>query len=229
MSATRSAQMLLVGVIATASLALVGTAAAPADPVPATTPAMLVAAAKTADDAATAVHVKGMIGSGKSLEKLDLFLVKGKGATGSITVDGYRLQLVNIGRTLYIKGSQRFYTHVGGVAAGRLLRGSWIKGRLTNADFKSFSGLLNMRQFIAQTLDLDPTKVLAQGPTATVAGQTVVQITVGTTGDLLSLAATGTPYLVQISRTGAHLGSLTFTRWNVPAPLTPPARSITVH
>jgi hypothetical protein len=210
---------LLIAAVTAALLGLVAAAPGAADT---TTPLMLVTTAQQAAAAATSVHLKATIGSDH--ERLDLMLVKDRGAVGSLSRSGYRIKLIRIGATIYLKASQRFYVRFVGGHAARLLRGKWLAGRATSTDFKRFAPLLDMTMLLTQALSIDPTAALTLGPNATVAGQPVTQV-VDDAGGTLSIAATGTPFPVRLV-SGVGGQSFTFTRWNGPVHLKAPVHVI---
>jgi len=208
----------------TAEVMTVGLVAAAPGAADTPTPLMLVTASRQAADAATSVHIQGTVGSRR--ERLDLTLVKGEGAVGSISRAGYRIKLIRIGATIYLKASQRFYARYVGGHSARLLRGRWLAGRGTSASFKAFVSLLDMTTLLMQALSIAPTAVLTLGPGATVGGQPVTQIQDGA-GGTLSIAATGTPFPVSLVSGSAGEG-FAFTRWNEPVRLAAPVHVIHV-
>ena len=83
-----------------------------------------------------------------------------------------------------------------------------------------------MRRLIDSTLADHGT--LAKRATTSVAGQRVVGLNDTSKGGTLYVAATGKPYPVQIARTGANGGRVTFDHWNAPVSLTPPTGAIDI-
>lgn len=67
---------------------------------------------KDAEDAivgADSVHVIGVIGAGAQAIKLDMRLVKGKGASGTVQINGETIELLRVGQEVYVKGDASFY------------------------------------------------------------------------------------------------------------------------
>jgi hypothetical protein len=189
-------------------------------------PTDIVAAAKVAADAANSVHVSGSIVSGGSPITLDLNLLAGKGGRGQLTENGLGFELIETGGTVYIKGSAAFYRHIGGTAAAQLLQGKWLKAPTTSKEFASISSLTNLRALVDTTLANHGT--LSKGGTTTINGQKVVGVTDTGKGGTLFVGATGQPYPVEITKSGAGGGTITFDRWNESVSLAAPANAIDI-
>jgi hypothetical protein len=189
-------------------------------------PADIVAAAKVAADAATSVHVSGSIVSSGTPITLDMDLLAGKGGRGQLTESGLGFELIQTGGTVYIKGSAAFYRHIGGTAAAQLLQGKWLKAPTTNKEFASISSLTDLRQLVDTTLANHGT--LVKGGTTTVNGQKVVGVTDSAKGGTLYVAETGQPYPMEITKSGAGGGTITFDRWNESVTLSAPTNAIDI-
>jgi hypothetical protein len=72
----------------------------------------IVATAEDAVAAASSVHIQGQFTSGHQHVALDLRLVKGKGAAGTVTIDNEVIELLRIGPDVYVKGDEQFYRSV---------------------------------------------------------------------------------------------------------------------
>ena len=189
-------------------------------------PGEIVAATKLAADAASTVHVSGSIVSNGSPITLDMSLLAGKGGRGQLSENGLAFELIQTGGTVYIKGSAAFYKHIGGTAAAQLLQGKWLKAPASSREFASLSQLTDLRQLVDQTLANHGS--LSKADTRTIAGQKVVGVTDKTKGGTLYIATTGKPYPIQISKSGAGGGTITFDRWNKPVTVAAPANAIDV-
>jgi hypothetical protein len=190
------------------------------------TPAEILAATKEATDKATSVHVSGSIVSEKSPISLDMNLLANKGGRGQISENGLAFEMIQVGGTVYIKGSAAFYKRIGGSAAAQLLQGKWLKAPSSDADFASLSQLTDLRQLVDQTLASHGT--LTTSGTTTVDGQKVVGVTDKTKGGTLYIATTGKPYPVEISKGGSGGGKITFDRWNGTVALAAPKNAIDI-
>ena len=189
-------------------------------------PTAILAATKVAADGAKSVHVSGSIVSGNSPITLDMQLLAGKGGRGQLSQSGLSFELIEVGGTVYIKGSPAFYKHIGGGAAAQLLQGKWLKAPATSSDFASLGQLTNLRELVDQTLSDHGT--LSKSGTTTVKGQKVVGLTAKSKGGTLYIAATGKPYPIEIAKSGSSSDSITFDRWDEPLTLSAPANAIDI-
>jgi hypothetical protein len=190
------------------------------------TPTEILAATKAATDTATSVHVAGSIVSDKSPITLDMSLLAGKGGRGQLSENGLAFELIQVGGTVYIKGSSAFYKHIGGSAAAQLLEGKWLKAPSSDSNFASLGQLTDLRQLVDQTLANHGS--LKRSGTTTVNGQKVVGVTDTSKGGTLYIAATGKPYPIEISKDGSGGGKITFDRWNGDVTIAAPKNAIDV-
>jgi hypothetical protein len=185
-----------------------------------------VAAARAAADEAASVHVSGAIVEGASLT-LDMQLLAGKGGHGRITENGLSFELITLGRTVYIKGSPAFYSHIGGPAAAQLLQGKWLKAPAAAGEFASVTSLTDLRKLLDTTLTSHG--ALAKGANTKVNGQEVVAVRDLAKGGVLYVAATGKPYPVEVARGGRSGGHILFDHWNEAVTISPPLNAINLN
>jgi hypothetical protein len=190
-------------------------------------PDEILAAAKSAADGAATVHVSGSIVSEKKPISLNMELVAGKGAKGHLSVEGLGIDVIQVEHAFYLKGSAAFYEHIGGSAAAQLLQGKWLKAPTTSGEFAQLAGLTNLGKLLDSTLEAHGT--LSHAGSATIGGQPAVGITDSARQGTLFVAATGTPYPLQIRKSGSGPGQVTFDRWNEPVTLTPPPNAINLN
>src|SRR5579884_3013847 len=166
------------------------------------------------------VHVSGSVTSSGVPLTLDLSLVSGKGGTGSMSENGLAFQVVTTGNTVYIKGSDAFWSHFGGSTAAKLFHGKWLKAPATGelAELANTQALFNKL--------LSSHGKLSKGSTTTVAGQPAVAVTDSSDGGTLYVATTGKPYPVELVKKGSSGGHISFDRFNQPVSLTAPANAI---
>lgn len=189
-------------------------------------PTEIVAAAKTAASGAATAHVSGsIVDEGKPIS-LDMELVAGKGGKGRISLEGLRIDLIQVNNAVYIDGSTAFYRHVAGPAAARLLQGKWLKAPASSGNFSSLASLTNLGKLIGTTLASHGT--LSSAGTKTIAGQKAVGVSDVSKGGTLYVAGTGDPYPLEIVKTGASGGKIVFDRWNKAVTLTAPADAINI-
>jgi len=190
-------------------------------------PEQIVAAAKAASLGAATVHISGsVVDEGKPIS-IDMELVAGKGAKGHITVEGATIEVVELEKAFYVKGSSAFYTHVGGAAAAKLLQGKWLKAPTSKGEFAAFAQLTNLSKLLNSTLSSHGR--LTSAPTITINGEKAVGVTDAEHGGTLYVAATGTPYPVEIAKGGSGGGKILLDRWNQPVTLTAPPNPININ
>jgi hypothetical protein len=189
-------------------------------------PNRVLADAKAAATSASSAHVSGNIVSSGTAVSLDLVLERGKGAKGSISTGGLKFDLVRIGDTAYIHGSDAFYQHYAGAYA-QLLHGKWLKVSTSQAQFGSLVPLTSIGAIFAE-VGSHHGKLANKGNT-TYKGQQVVEIRDTSDGSKLYVAATGTPYPVAIVGARKHQsGAIAFDDWNASVGLTAPKNAVDI-
>jgi hypothetical protein len=191
-------------------------------------PAEIIAAARTAADRASAVHVSGSTVTTGTPITLDLSLVAGKGGRGRIAESGLSFELIELEGTIYIKGSSAFYKHFAGAGAAQLLQGKWLKAPATNASFAGLSSLIELHKLLDVAL-ASSDKALVSTGTRTVKGQAVVGVKDTTQGETIYVATTGRPYPVAATKSGAGGGTIAFAEWDRPVTLTAPANAVDIE
>ncbi|HMD57585.1 MAG TPA: hypothetical protein VKG82_08960 [Solirubrobacteraceae bacterium] len=189
-------------------------------------PEQILAAAKTAAVDAASVHIAGSIINENKPISLDMELVARKGARGRIALEGLAIDVVDVEQAFYVNGSAAFYRHVAGPAAARLLRGRWLKVPASSGEFASLAQLTSLGDLLDSTLASHGK--LALVGTTTVQGRQAVAVTDTSEGGTLYVAATGTPYPLEISKAGSSAGRISFDRWNQPVTLTAPTNAINI-
>lgn len=190
-------------------------------------PTEIVAAAKAAAAGAATAHVAGsIVDEGKPIS-LDMELVAGKGGKGKISLEGLSIDLIQVNNAVYINGSTAFYRHVAGPAAAQLLQGKWLKAPASSGNFSSLASLTNLGKLIGTTLASHGK--LSKAGSTTIAGQKAVGVSDVAKGGTLYVASTGTPYPLELVKTGTGGGKITFDRWNKAVTLAAPANAININ
>ncbi len=191
-------------------------------------PAEIIAAARTAADGASAVHVSGSTVTAGTPITLDLSLVAGKGGKGRIAESGLSFELIELEGTIYIKGSSAFYKHFAGAAAAQLLQGKWLKAPATSASFAGLSSLTELHKLLDAAL-ASSDKALVKTGTSTVKGQAVVGVRDTAHGETIYVATAGKPYPVAATKSGTGGGTIAFAEWDKPVTLTAPANAVNIE
>jgi hypothetical protein len=186
-------------------------------------PEQVVADAQNAATAAKSVHVAGAIRSSGTELSLDLELVQGPRAMGSMAQSKLRFEIIRVGDKAYIKGSDAFLRRFAGPAGAKLLHGKWLEGSATHGNLAALDPLTDLAKLARGALGSHG-KLRNAGETE-YRGRKVVAIKDLTRGGTLYVAATGTPYPVAIVG-GTQRGEIRFDKWNDSATVEAPAGAV---
>lgn len=159
---------------------------------------------------AHSVHVSGTISDQAQPLRLDLDVVNGKGASGTITVSGLRVDVVDVANAVYLKGSDMFWKHFASTGAAQLLRGKWLKSPATGS-FAAFAQFTNLAQLFNRVFSGHGT--LTKGAETTIGGQKVITVH-DSRGANFYVATTGKPYPVSLTKAGSGGGTVHFSDYN---------------
>jgi hypothetical protein len=186
----------------------------------------VLADAKAAADSASSARVSGNIVSGGTPIKLDLSMGSGQ-AKGSMSTSGFSFDLIRIGNTAYIKGSDDFYKHFAGAAVAQLLHGKWLKASIVSGRFASLAPLTNIGVLFDKVGSNHGR--LANDGAKTFDGQKVVEIRDTSDNSKLYVAATGKAYPVAIvGGKKGQSGTITFSDWNKPLKVSAPKGALDI-
>ncbi|HEY3577681.1 MAG TPA: hypothetical protein VGK68_06775 [Gaiellaceae bacterium] len=189
--------------------------------------AQVLADAKAAASNASSAHVSGSIQSKGTPITLDLTTARAKGAKGSMSTSGLKFDLVRVGDTLYIRGSDEFLKHFAGGVAAQLLHDKWLKASATHGRLKSLAPLTNLGALFAG-VSAQHGKLVNDGK-KTYKGDDVVVIRDTSDNSRLYVAATGKPYPVAIvGGKKGESGTITFDDWNKSVSFTAPDGAIDI-
>jgi hypothetical protein len=189
--------------------------------------ARVLAHAKAAATSASSAHVSGSIQSEGTPITLDLSTARGKGAKGSMSTSGLKFDLVRIGDTLYIRGSDEFLKHFAGGAVAQLLHDKWLKASATHGRLKSLAPLTSLGALF-EGVSANHGKLVNDGK-KTYKGDAVVVIRDTSDNSKLYVEATGKPYPVAIvGAKKGESGTITFGDWNKSVSLTAPDGAIDI-
>jgi len=225
LAARTAAVLLAAGSLAGASTGC-GSSSSSSNGVASKSPEQIVTDTKAAAASAKSVHLAGSIVSRGTPITLDLDVLAGSGARGRLSENGLGFELIDTAGSVYIKGSAAFYRRVGGAAAATLLQGKWLKAPASSPEFASISTLTDLGTLIDTTLSGHGT--LSKGATTTIKGTKVIGITDVQKGGTLYVATSGPPYPIEITKSGASGGTVTFDHWNEPLTIKAPAGAIDI-
>jgi hypothetical protein len=178
----------------------------------------VVADAQSAAAAASIVHVVGKgVDNGQPL-KLNLWIADGKGK-GHIEESGLAFDVVRIGNSVYIRGSDAFWKRFAGAGGVALLHGKWVKAPVSNGEIAAIAPLTDKAKFFKAIL-AQHGKIQNKGA-VDYKGEKAVEIRDTTQGGSLYVANTGTAYPLAVEG-GASQGNVTFSEWNAAEPISAP-------
>ena len=144
-----------------------------------------------------------------------------------MSTNGLQFDLVRIGDTAYIRGSDAFYTRFAGAAIAQILHGKWLKASITSGRFRSLDPLTNLG-LLLDRVSSHHGKLVNDGKT-TYKGQDAVAIRDTSDNSKLYVAATGKPYPLAIVGGGrGQSGAITFDDWNKSVSLSAPSDAIDI-
>jgi hypothetical protein len=214
------------GALAAATLGGCGSSSPADNGVAARAPGQIVAAAESAAAGAVTVRVTGSILSAKKPISLHMELVADKGGKGRLSLEGFGVRLIDLNRAVYINANSAFYRRFAGPVAARLLPGRWLKARAYRGPLASLALLANLGKLIDGALSAHGR--LTRAPGRTIGGQRAVGVTDAAGGGTLYVAATGTPYPIEIVTAAGAGDSVRFDRWNKPVSLQAPPNPISI-
>jgi len=189
------------------------------------TPKQILASARAAANAARSVHIAGHVPTPGQTVSLDLALLRGRGATGLIALNGIPVGVTQVGHALYLKAGRRFLKAVGAPeAAVQLLAGRWFKAPTQGpqaASLRSFRQLTDMQTILNEVLT--PSARVSKAGTGTVGGTPTVVLR--DSDGTLDVSLQGPPYPLRVRQRQGN-GQVTFSRWDAPVTLAAPAGAV---
>jgi hypothetical protein len=188
------------------------------------TPSQIVAAAESAIKGATSYEVRSSGTPSTGVTSFDLKVV-GADISGTYTLNGSTVDLLEVASTIYIEAPASFYTAEGASAAGAaLLGGAWVKIPASSSyasDFSSLSNITDLPSKLSTTTD-----TFTSDGTGTVDGQSVVFLKDTTNGNVVAIATSGPAYPLQVKETGSTAGTYDLSNWNSIATFTAPPNPV---
>ena len=182
-----------------------------------------------AAEAASSFRMSGLINASGQSIGVDLTIAKGKGAQGSITLKGHKVELVVVDGYAYMKADGNFWKQFAGpagTAIAALLKDNWLKFPTDNPQFGAIAAIADAKALFDEIGSKSGTPT-NNGATL-YKGEKVVAIAGGQSKGTFYVASTGTPYPVALVRTGASSGAVVFTNWGEPVTIEAPANSIDI-
>ena len=206
------------------------------DSVSSKSPAAILAASRAAAREASAVHVLSQtyvaIGDPKTKAKpaltIELQLSGGDGRA-RLVLGRREHEVTRIGNALYIKGGPEFDRQLARVNGQHLAPGTWVRAPANSSQFAGSVALTEPAGELSLLLR-SPTLSVTKGPITTIDGQKAIELK--TKGKLYTgaiyVATTGKPYSLMIVKHGRENSTTTFSGWNDPETVQPPANAIDI-
>ncbi|MEU9127340.1 hypothetical protein AB0D08_04335 [Kitasatospora sp. NPDC048540] len=140
------------------------------------------------------------------------------------------LEILRNSASVWLKPDADFWEKSVAPGSSKTLAGKYLSGGVEAAELKEFTAFcdmgLQLLKSIGKTEDgADDTAGATKGGTKQVGSETAVVVKAGdaTDGAEIAIAAKGEPYLLQMVSTGGDAGTMTFSDYNKPVTVTPPA------
>ncbi len=199
------------------------------DPLASRSPAAILAAARRAAESSSAVRVQSVVYVGKSKTPAVTLKLQFTSAGGraALSLLGRESEAIRVRNTVYVKGGPGFYRQLARLTGRQLAPGTWLKAPANGSQLADSAVLTEPTGELARLLR-NPTISLTKGPTTVIDGRKAIELK--EKGKLyqgaIYIAASGTPYPLLIVKHGQETGRTTFTGWNQPTQLAPPAGAV---
>ncbi|QKW32972.1 hypothetical protein HUT06_02065 [Actinomadura sp. NAK00032] len=199
------------------------TAAAPANGVEKLRAAEILHRARKATNGAHSLRIRGHVVDGGDKFTLDFRYAGKSKSTGWFQQGRERVEITRIGKEVYLKGNDAFWTSVGGKGALQLFSGKYLKTTGTSPDFKDLAVFTYRTALLNEAVKSAGT--WRKGKAATVGGTPAVTLTTGATGDEIQVATRGEPYVLAL--TGGPQNRIEYIDYGKPVDVRrPPAGSV---
>jgi hypothetical protein len=182
----------------------------------------ILADARQAALAAESVHLVGAVHNAKERISLDLSLTQNRGG-GTVTLDGFKVEIVRVRNTAYVRAGADFYRRFDAQAAAGRLGGKWVKVETTTPNFAPLVSLTDLYAFVTQSLQARGT--VTKGATKTVDGRETIELKSAHGGSVF-VATSGKPYPLEFTSSVAPAGTVKLRDWNASNVPAPPAHAI---
>ncbi|SEP00063.1 hypothetical protein [Trujillonella endophytica] len=179
----------------------------------------LITAAADALAQAGSVRLQGTVPVGEGTTDVDLQLI-GEDAAGSLTVAGATVQVVVVGGDAYVQADAAFWAAQElPPAAVAQLEGVWV---LAPAEGGAALGVLTLARVVTEFRRPAEGADGAEVTTGNLEGQPVWEVR-SADGAVMRIASEGTPYPLELERTGLQAGIMRLSEFGVVPPIQAPA------
>lgn len=217
------------------ALAATGAAGAAGNGVAQQSAQQIVSQALKVSSAANSFTMSGTVAESGQNYTLNIQAAPNGDGKGTIEMNSYVIQIVQVGSNIYLKANQAFWTKEAGASAASLFANKWIYGSKSSSDLGSLSQILNGKQFMKQVFGGSPNlqnTALNKAGYTTVGGKQALKISGsnGSSSGAIYVATSGPPYILKVTLSGGSQGhgNLSFRNYNQPVTVTAPQGAINI-
>lgn len=225
-TAQRRTATLVGALLLSAGVAACGGGSSSGNGVASKSAAGILAATTKAAESAKSVYVSGSISQGGTSVGLSLKMVAGVGATGWLSEQGKRFNMVLDRNVLYINAGTAFWTTFANATAASVLQGKWLKTQTTGG-FATVAKLGDLDKFFH--LVFGKHGALTKVGTKTIGGVKVVGVRDTAKGGVLYVATTGKAYPIELNGDGGSgAGKLSFSGYGTAFKIAAPPKAVSL-
>ncbi|MGH3341562.1 MAG: hypothetical protein ACRDPK_01525 [Carbonactinosporaceae bacterium] len=182
--------------------------------------------AREAAKSAPSVRVAGELVSAEGPLRVDMRFQGSEGATGRLTQGGESIEVLRVGRDLYLKGNKGFYRSVRAGDAAELLEGKYLRVPAQGGEFAGLAALTRVDTLIDAALPDTGKFSMAESEWVRDTYAIGVRVREADEGGVLFVSLEGKPYPLQIaSLDGSEAaGSIDFLDYGRQVSLEKPAK-----
>lgn len=184
------------------------------------TPEQILTEAQRALAQASSVRVTGEFREAGRPVKIDMRILAGDKATGTVVTDGSTVELRRIGDQLFVKGDDKFLSALGPKA--QATKGKWLVGPIAQAD-RGLANLTDLERF-AQGLTPGAGK-LTKEPVKPLNGKPAVGV-LSSIGARVYVADKGTAFPLRVERIGELQGVVDYGDYNAAVEVAKPEPTV---
>ncbi|HUB37002.1 MAG TPA: hypothetical protein VL972_09265 [Solirubrobacteraceae bacterium] len=186
----------------------------------------ILSATRAAAEEASSVHVASRSTFANTSLILDARLAKATGEAHASLL-GITVEAIRSGGTLYVRGNRAFSRNLEHTLGVRVPAGRWLKGPTSGALEQAASFVEFNREL---PVALGGSGKATKGAVTKVAGHSAIEVIQAheLSKATLYVSTTGEPYPLKLINRGRESGRTTFTEWNDPVHVDPPAHAIDI-
>jgi hypothetical protein len=187
--------------------------------------AEILTAARAAANGASSVHVISRASIAKAKSTMNAIFGRTEARVQS-SLFNISYEVIRDGNTVYVKGNRAFNLGLERRLGVKIPHNTWLKGSAQSGELSQITPETELTQELP--IILAGSGQLAKGQKTKIDEQPAITLTQKHKLSIATLyiATTGKPYPLRLSKTGTESGQTTFTNWNKPVHVDPPASAI---